>query len=156
LTDPKNTPALALGNFTAFAGESSHAPGCLVAAPIVVPREGELVELGMISKKPGPSAILGVYLDVAGSPQGIRAWTAPCLLTGSDQRIAPASPTRLYPATYWIAAEFDANASIGIDYTDKSAIVKYVRRTFGLPLPEEFPAPTVFTGQRFNCYLVLR
>lgn len=158
MTDPTNTPAEAYGNSTAFEGNSSHAPDCLVASPIAIPRDGALVELGMIAKVTGPRAILALYKDRVGSPGPIVGWTMPFAIQARDQRIALAGSAtpKLAVGTYWIAVEFESQASIGIDYTDKAAIVKYVRKSFGLPLPEEFPAPSVFTGQRFNCYLLLQ
>lgn len=156
MTDPENTPAEAFGNWTPFPGNSSHAPDCLVASAIVTPRAGQLLELGIVSKVAGPRAIIGLYADRDAAPGPIVAFTVPFALRNRDQRIAPGGAPRLPAGKYWIAVEFESNASIGIDYTDKSAIVKYIRKPFGLPLPEEFPKAAQFTGQRFNCYLLLR
>jgi hypothetical protein len=53
-------------------------------------------------------------------------------------------------------AEYNTTAVVGIDFSMSNAVVKYTGHTFGSALPANFPAPTSYTGQRFNYYIVMQ
>jgi hypothetical protein len=66
-----------------------------------------------------------------------------------------ASGVALPAGTYWIMGIFDVTASIGFSTAAGANVVSYVSLPFGAPLPSRFPAPTTYTGQTFNYYLVV-
>lgn len=145
-----------LGNTTLFDAGSSHAPDLLLGSPLVVPHGGRLASLGVIGVVAGPMMVLALYTDDAGAPGTLVGWTRATALDATDMRVPVEVEVELRPGTYWIMGAFDANASIGIDYSDGDAAVAYTSQTVTAPLPSRFPVPQTYTGQRFNYYIVLR
>jgi hypothetical protein len=151
-----NAPPVKVGNYTVFGSASSHSPNYLLGSQITVPKNGKLLKFGLISKSSGANVIMALYTDNNGNPASLVASTSQTALNNSDQQIAPNVQANLTQGKYWIMAEYNVNASVGIDYSMSSAIVMYISHTFGSALPANFPAPTSYTGQRFNYYIVMQ
>jgi hypothetical protein len=151
-----NSPPTKVGNYQVFGSNSSHAANYLLGSQLAVPKNGKLLQFGVISKGSGPHVIMALYTDVNGSPGSLVAYTTSTSLNNSDQQIAPNVQAALSQGNYWIMGEYDTTASIGIDYSVSSAVVKYISHTFGSQLPANFPNPTSYTGQRFNYYIVMQ
>lgn len=143
-----------LGNFTAFAQNSTHSANYLLGSQLTVPKSGKLLQFGVISRSSGPQVILALYTDSGGKPGSLVAYTAATALTNQDQQIAPNVQANLAAGTYWIMGEYNTTASIGYDTSQANAQVDYISHTFNSGLPASFPAPTTYTGQRFNYYVV--
>ena len=153
MTDPENTSARRFGWVVEFDGKSSHAANTLVAVPIDIPT-GTVVGFGAIAKAPGPRSSMILYTDRAGAPGALVTFTPPFTLVLGAQTIAPAAPIEVEAGRFWLAAVYDAQAAIGIDYSDKGAFVMWARHAFGSP-PDFFPTPSKFMGQRFNWWIAL-
>jgi hypothetical protein len=141
-----------IGNALAFAENSNHSPDWLLGSRIVVENESTIARFGVISKTARSHIIMAVYSD-SDRPDVLLSQTTPTALTGSDQQIFPTVSATLSPGTYWLMAVVRERASIGYDRTDKEALVMYASHRFSMPLPERFPKPTSYSGQRFNYYL---
>jgi hypothetical protein len=143
------------GNVAPFAKNSSHAPNDLLGSPLNVPVSSTLVAFGVIARSSGPQIIMALYTDSGGQPGTLVAQTSPVVLNGQTMEIS--APSVAVPAgNYWIMGVYDVTASIGIDYTNLSAKVDYTSLNFGSMLPSPFPAPTTYTGQQFNYYIVVQ
>jgi hypothetical protein len=65
----------------------------------------------------------------------------------------PVPATPVAAGTYWLMAMFDQNASVGVDFSDPNAVVKFSMTSFGAGLPSPVFFPQTFSGQRFNYYV---
>ena len=144
-----------VGNSTLFASKSSHAPDYLLGSRITLSKAAKLVDFGLISVSSGAHVVMALYTEASGHPGTLVAYTSSTALTSSDQQIAPNVQASLPAGNYWIMAVYDTSASVGIDYGNSTAEVDYISFTFGTTLPSTFPAPTTYTGQQFNYYLLV-
>lgn len=155
MTDPNNTPFQRVGWVQEFSANSSHAPNHLFAIPIDIEHESSIVEMGVIGKVAGPRAMMMLYEDRGGIPSALVASTAAFTLAVGPQSIRLLEERPVKAGRHWLAASFDRSASMGIDYSDKRAIVRWAVNTFGT-VPTHFPAPNAFEGQRFNWWIAIR
>ena len=154
MTDPSNSQPRLFGWPKEFVGVSSHAPNTLIAVPLALP-EGIVIGFGAIGKAAGAKGCLMLFADRAGAPGKLVDFTPPFVLSVGPQSIEAAAPIEIAEGTYWLASFFDRHAAIGIDYSDKGALVKWATHPFGAP-PDFFPAATQFMGQRFNWWVSLQ
>ena len=146
---------MSIGNDAEFAGRSNHSPGFLLGSAIDVKVESTIAFFGVIGKKATARIVMALYTSRDGEPDSLVACTEPTRVEVGAQRIRPNPNATLAPGRYWLVAVFDRKASVGFDMSAKDAVVKYVTHRFGEKLPEEFPTPTTYTGQRFNFYLLM-
>lgn len=142
------------GNAVEFAGASVSAPGFLLGGPVTVPAPVTLTHLCLIGKSAGPNTVMALYRsDSLGRPAGLVAATAATPVAAGRVEI-PVTPTALAAGTYWLTAVFDVEASVGLDESDATAPVRYVRRPWGMAPPNPFGTASGYNGQRFNYYLL--
>ena len=96
-----------------------------------------------------------LYSDRGRTPYKLVTFTSPFALVLGAQTVPPAAPIEIEAGPYWLASVFERHASLGIDYSDKGAIVKWATHAFGAP-PDFFPTPNQFTGQQFNWWVSLQ
>lgn len=137
-----------------FPKASSHAAGFLLGSQVVVPQAGTLKAIALISKQAGPHVVMALYTDLAGAPDQLFSST-PSTPVGLGTQEIPVASKALPAGTYWIMAVFDINASVGIDFNNND-IVDYASFNIAAPLPQTFPAPQSYSGQRFNYYIVVQ
>lgn len=145
--------ALTFGNPIEFPGASTHSPGYLLGGQMSIPRSCTVTHLAVIGKATGAQVKLALYsANHAGAPDRLLAATPATPIAVGPLEIAVA-PVALPPGTYWIMGVYDADASIGVDETDGSALVGYVEQEFTSPTPDPFPGALWYFGQRFNYYV---
>jgi hypothetical protein len=143
------------GNVAPFASNSSHAPNDLLGSPLSVPQNSTLVAFGVIARSSGPQVIMALYTDSGGQPGTLVAQTTAVTLNNQTMEI-PAPSVAVPAGSYWIMAVYNVSASVGIDFSNAQAKVDYTSLNFGSMLPSPFPAPTTYTGQQFNYYIVVQ
>jgi hypothetical protein len=145
-----------VGHPNEFDGRSTHAANHFLGLHVAIEHPSSVLAFGIIAKERGPQLRMALYTDRGGEPGVLVGCTGVETLRGGDQRFAPLSLSRVGAGKHWLMAVFDRQAPIGIDYSQKDAVVKYALHELAAPLPEEFPAARAFTGQRFNYYLALQ
>ena len=153
-TTPPCSGSAVYGNAAEFSNSSNHAPDYLLGSLLNVPSSGTLTHLAVIAKAAGPHVVLALYSNSAGQPDQLIAATPVTTLIAGAMEI-PVTATPLAAGDYWIMGVYDTPATIGIEFDDfvTGAVVKYTAHTFTAPLPNPFPTPTVYNGQKFNYYL---
>jgi hypothetical protein len=150
--ESNGTTVATYGNPGEFAEGSSHLIGFLVAGKLTLPVAATLTHLAVITKAGGPNIKVALYTDEGGLPGTLVAFTPATPMVLGTMEI-PVTMTNLSPGDYWVAANVDAPASIGTDFTDPSVIVAYRGVPFMSALPKTFGPPSTFEGQRFNYYI---
>jgi PEP-CTERM motif len=122
---------------------------CTVTQPIVLQKAGILFGSAITNAK------VGIYTDAGGAPNTLVAETGSFEVYFDSVLETPLLTTPTIPAgDYWFMAVFDAvETPVGISYDDGPQVA-YIAHTFNSPLPATFPAPSLYTGQAFNYYLV--
>jgi hypothetical protein len=111
-----------------------------------------VTHLAVIAKAAGPHVKLALYSNHDDAPYRLMAATPSTPMAVGPMEIA-VGPVALSPGTYWIMGVYDADASIGIDATDGSALVSYTEHSFASPAPDPFPMASWDFGQRFIYYV---
>jgi hypothetical protein len=141
-----------IGNDVEFAAASGHSPGFLLGSLLVVPSDFTVNALALIGKSAVANVQMALYTSSGGHPDRlvVESSVAPVPVGVLE---LPVAPTFLPAGDYWIVANYDAPASVGIEYppTDE---VDYIALPFGSPLPDPFGVPSTYLGQRFNYYIV--
>lgn len=145
--------ATVYGYPTDLGSSSTHAPDYLLGSQITVTAPTTLTHFGVLGKSSGALVKLALYTDVGGNPGTLVASVGPFTLANGVNEI-PATAT-LPAGSYWIMGIYNIVASIGIDLAN-SDVVKYISLPFASALPGTFPAPIVYSGQRFNYYIRVR
>jgi hypothetical protein len=140
------------GNAVEFLDASSHGQDYLLGSLVNIPQSATLTHLSLISKSNVAQVKLALYTSVGGNPGNLVASTPATQLSVGTMEI-PVNATMLPAGDYWIMGVYNVNASIGIDYSDPNAQVDYIPLPFNAALPTTFPAPIVYTGQKFNYYV---
>ena len=143
-----------IGNAEEFSDASSHGANYLLGFKIDVTNAVTVDKLAVIAKQAGPNAKMALYTDVSGKPGELVVGSSSLTLVVGVNEFDVAD-TPIAAGSYWIMAVYDRQASVGIDYTQSSTIA-YKVHTFTNPLPNTFGTPNVYSGQRFNYYVILK
>ncbi len=150
--DPADWQCTRFGYDADLGGDSGHAPGFLLGAPLSLPVPLTVTAFGLISRSAGPSVQLALYTDAGGAPDLLVLESAPAPLPVGVLEV-PSLDAPLLPAgDYWIVAVYDQYASVGISYSYPDTVA-YRAHNFSDPLPDSFGPATTYTGQRFNYYV---
>lgn len=151
-TAPVAVDEAMFGNSVEFPDPSDHSPGYLTGTAVTIPVAVTVTHLSVIAKAGGPHVQLGLYTNSGGDPGALVVGTAQTpLVVGTVEMAVPATPVAA--GTYWLMAMYDQSASVGIDSSDPSEVVKFSTASFGTGLPTSLFFPQTYFGQRFNYYL---
>jgi len=142
------------GYTTAFATSGSFGANFLLGQAIQVTTAGHLKKLGFISMSAGPNIKVGIYTDAAGKPGTLIAQIPATAVAQGTNEVALAAPVQLAIGTYWFEAVYDNTGNVFQDGAGGNS-VQYASQTFANALPATFPAPSTYSGNHFNYYLVL-
>ena len=148
------------GNFTPYqpcnSGPGSYIRGGFlggetvqIAVPITV------TSLGVIGTPHagGVKGILALYSQVTGAPGALMANTASTTIASGSSTIPVVTPALVPAGTYWIMAEYEADAQICVDSSMTNRL-DYIPITYGV-LPNPFLiAPMWQLGVNFNYFVV--
>ena len=126
--------------------------GYLLGQSFVTTSSFTLTKLAVNAIEPGPSVVLALYADSAGTPGSLVASTAAASVVSGANELPVTSPVVLPAGTYWTVAEYSADATIA-NGNDGTTVIAFTAHTFGDPLPDPFPASTQ-TSDRIGLYLV--
>lgn len=143
-----------VGDYTAFTTTGSFTQDYLLGEKITLSKAATLLDFGIIDATSGQHVVMAIYSDNGNAPYQLLAYTSSTALASTDQQIAPNVQASLAAGSYWIMAVYDVTAGPLRDNATTNQI-DYVSFTFGGTLPSTFPAPTTYTGQNFNYYLVV-
>jgi hypothetical protein len=135
--------------FAGLAGKIIFAQQISISSPVTI------TALGVFGNKPatGLQGAMALYNNSGGGPGTLVTYTNATPIVSGDNRIPVGLATAVSAGTYWIAAEFSANASICGD-TSTSNTVEYVSVSFPSP-PNPFGSnPTVLSMEDLNFYAV--
>lgn len=144
-----------VGNHDPLGTPSGHGADFLLGAPILVPDAVTVQGFGVQMMATGPSGHFALYTDVGGAPGTLVAETADVTPSSAGaNEFAATSAVAIPSGRYWLMGVWNTLTSIG--YTeDTDAVVHYIPHAYGTPLPPVFPAPTTYTGQDFNYWLIV-
>ena len=143
------------GSTTPFPTGGGFSPGYLLGEKINVPTTGHLKRLGFISLTNGPNIKIGIYTDNNNAPGTLvtQIGATPIHMGVNEVQI---SPIVLAAGDYWYEAVYDASGSIGQNQAGGGGVqIDYIALPFASALPATFPAPTTYTANHFNYYLVV-
>jgi hypothetical protein len=109
----------------------------LYAEPVTVSNAVTVTALGVFGNQPAPGvqSAMALYSDVGGVPSARLTYTGPQAIGGGDNEIPVAAAVTVPAGIYWIAAEYNAPASICTDDSSCSEV-----DDVGIPLFGSFPA----------------
>jgi len=152
----RGAPFQAFGYPTSFAGSVNWASQILVGEPISITTKIELTTFGLISYGANDSVQLALYTDVSGAPTTLVAQTAHALIGGAGVHEFPSTlQTQLQPGTYWIMSKYAFGNTVVYQDNTTTSIWKQVSDSFGVALPNPYPAsPTTLPGRGNMSYYV--
>jgi len=148
-------PFARYGNTVQLPSPGQFSPDNLLGTAIVVPTAGKLRKFGFLSANAGPNLKIGIYTDAAGSPGTLIAQMPSTAILQGLNEVSLATPLLLTAGTYWFMGLYSSNGTVYYDLGAAGSTVKYISLAFASALPTTFPAPTTYTGQAFNYYLVV-
>jgi hypothetical protein len=152
-TTSTTVPAgVVFGNDVEFPAASAHAVGFLTGFALTLPVDCTVTHLALIGKAAGPNFRLGLYTNSGGGPGTLLVGTPVMPLDAATMEV-PVTATPVAAGTYWLMAMFDQDASVGVDFSDPSAPVKFAMGDFSQGLPNPVFFAQTFWGQRFNYYV---
>ncbi len=146
------TAAVHYGYDVEFSAPSGHSPNYLLGSRINVPVARTLRALAIIAKAAGPRYQMALYTENGAGHPGVLVAQVSGTLVAGRQEIA-VTPVALPAGNYWFMVVYETSASVGFD-SNTSEEVDYISFPYGAGLPTTFPSPQVYTGQRFNYYIV--
>jgi hypothetical protein len=93
------------------------AANVLYAQPLTVPTPTTLTAFGVFGNAPVPgiNGIMALYADGNGAPSAPAAFSESTAIVAGDNRLLVTPPMAVPAGAYWIAGEFDVDASICSD-----------------------------------------
>jgi hypothetical protein len=127
----------------------------LAAQPFTVSADITVLSLGVVANQPtsGLRGVLALYSDASGAPSTLKASTASSTIVAGRNEIPVVTTTTVSPGTYWIAGEFQADASICADNSTNNP-VSYIMLPSYPVLPNPFGTATRMPSVHFNFYVV--
>ncbi|HEX7603823.1 MAG TPA: hypothetical protein VF316_19530 [Polyangiaceae bacterium] len=144
-----------VGNVADLGATGTPSPNYLLGSSVQVTKTSKLLSFGVLSKGSAAQIIMALYTDNAGSPGNLVAYSAAAAQNGTSQEFAANTQATLPVGTYWLMAEYNTTGAIGYTTSAPSVTTKYITHTFGSALPASFPAPSSYTGQQFNYWIVV-
>lgn len=129
-----------------------YAPGYLLGQKVEVLSPIKLTHLGVNAIEPGPQVVLALYSDASSNPGNLLSWTPPTTMVAGANEIAVTCSVEIAPGTYWVLAEYDADAVIanGAATTE----IDHIAHTFGTGLPDPFGVAATYAGATVALYVV--
>jgi hypothetical protein len=144
-----------IGNHDPLDLPSNHARNYILGTAVDVPDDVTVRGFGVQMRAVGPRGRFALYTNVGGAPGSLVAQTTdvtPASLGGNE--FAATAPVAIPRGRYWLMGVWETDASLG--YTESTdAVVQYTAHTLGTALPTSFPAPSTYTGQDFNYWLIV-
>jgi len=151
----KVTTAYKVGDYTNYGTQGSFTANYLLGEKVTLTQAATLLDFGLISASSGQHVVMALYTDNNNSPNTLVAYTASTTVSATDQQIAPNTQASLPAGSYWMMAVYDTTAGPDRDNSTSNTI-DYISFTYGSTLPTTFPAPTSYSGQDFNYYLLVQ
>jgi hypothetical protein len=144
-----------VGYSTAFGSVGSFGANYLLGEKITLSKAATLLKFGLISGSSGQHVVMALYTDKNGAPNTLVAYTSSTATTVSNMTMTASTQAALSATSYWIMAVYDTTGG-PMQNSVTSNPIDYIAFTFGSTLPTTFPAPTTYTNQQFNYYLVVQ
>jgi hypothetical protein len=127
--------------------------GVLVGEPVVLPAS-TVTGLGVIAVigTEYPSVVMALYSNVNGVPSSPLVQTASTSITAGPNVLLTNQPKTLLAGTYWVMAEFSAQAYVCADGATNN-FVDYGSESYGT-LPSNFVPTNTVSGSNYNFYVV--
>ena len=151
--DDDSASCFKLGNYEEFPDSSSHSADYLLGTLLVVPTDMTVTAMGLVGKSATGNVRMALYTDSSGAPDAFVMETPSTAVPVGVLEVTLDKPVGIPAGNYWIMGIFDVTASIGIAFP-KGEVVQYRSMSYSDPMPGTFGAPSTYTGQLFNYYIV--